>query len=265
MRGTAEFAIVGSGQAGLLASARIRAGGPRGYALFGSVWAGALACTASRPERGRRRATSSRWRNERALRGWRTGRPSRPKANGGHITFCPERGETGSSTMAGRALKDVTFRRVGPAVAEAISWMNDLEVAGGRVGRGRRSIPDRLDAIAGSETSWCWWPPGVAPARRGSSRATPSAACTTKPQRKLAMMIVTGASQTGFRALPFLPVKFNLFRTARRGVLDAVLPPRSRAPRGVWPVSRRRRGVARWNRFDGCTTGEQAVRRGPRR
>jgi 2-polyprenyl-6-methoxyphenol hydroxylase-like FAD-dependent oxidoreductase len=76
-----------------------------------------------------------------------------------------------------------------------------------------------------------------------------------KPQRKLAMMVVTGAPQA-IPEVPFLPVKFNIFEPYGE-VFWVPYYHRDHGP--TWCLLFEAKAGGPMDRFDGCTTGEQAV------
>ena len=172
-----------------------------------------------------------------------------PKSYGSHLTFCPELGN-----------RFVTMTNVSPTYSQAIDlrlqshrWMNDLEAGGGRIVI-EKVDPDRLDAVAAAHDLVL-----VATGSRGPlAEVFPRNAERSvydKPQRKLAMMIVTGAPQAVPRA-PFLPVKFNVF--APHGEVVWV-PYYHRDHGATWCVVFEAKAGGPLDRFDDCTTGHQAV------
>jgi 2-polyprenyl-6-methoxyphenol hydroxylase-like FAD-dependent oxidoreductase len=171
-----------------------------------------------------------------------------PKTYGGHITFCPQFGN-----------RLVTVTGVSPIYSLAIDlrlqshrWMNDLEAAGGRVIVEKVS-PERLDAIA-AENHLVLVATGRGPLAelfpRNAERSV-----YDKPQRKLAMIIVTGAAQA-VPGVPVLPAKINVF--APHGEVFWV-PYYHRDHGATWCVLFEAKAGGPMDRFDGCTTGEQAV------
>jgi len=131
-------------------------------------------------------------------------------------------------------------------------WMTDLEAAGGRV-IVERVDPDRLDAIAAAHELVL-----VATGRGPLAELFPHNAERSvydRPQRKLAMMIVTGAAQA-IAGVPFLPVRFNIF--APYGEVFWV-PYYHRDHGATWAMLFEAKAGGPLDRFDGCTTGEQVV------
>jgi hypothetical protein len=171
-----------------------------------------------------------------------------PKTYGGHFTFCPQ---------SGNRLVTVTTRS--PIYHLAIDlrlqshrWMNDLEAAGGRVIVEKVS-PERLDAIAAEHQLVL-----VATGRGPLAEVFPRNAARSvydKPQRKLAMLIVTGAPRA-VPGVPFLAAKINVF--APHGEVFWI-PYYHRDHGATWCLMFEAKVGGPLDRFDGCTTGEQAV------
>ncbi len=239
-----RIAIVGSGQAGLLAAhGLVQAGhevtvySDRSAAqwLHGSRPTG----TAARSE------PALAYERELGLAHWEG---IAPKACGVHITFCPERGNR-MATMTGRA---PTFFQAVDLRLQSHRWMNDLEAAGGRV-IVEKVDPERLDAIAAANDLVL-----VATGRGPLAELFPRNAERSvydRPQRKLAMMIVTGAAQA-ITGVPFLPVRFNIF--APYGEVFWV-PYYHRDHGATWCVTFEAKPGGPLDRFENCTTGAQAV------
>ena len=240
-----RIAIVGSGQAGLLAAhGLVRAGHevtlysdrPAARWLHGSRPTGSAA----------RFEPALAYERELGLAHWEA---VAPKGNGVHLTFCPTRGNrlmTMTSSLA------THFQAVDLRL-QSHRWMNDLEAAGGRIVI-EQVDPERLDTIAAAHdlvlvATGSHGPlAGLFP--RNAERSVHD-----RPQRKLAMMIVTGAPQA-VPGVPFLPVKFNFL--APYGEVFWI--PYYHRDRGfTWCVLFEAKAGGAMDRFDDCATGEQAV------
>jgi 2-polyprenyl-6-methoxyphenol hydroxylase-like FAD-dependent oxidoreductase len=194
-----RIAIIGSGQAGLLAAHALV---QRGYTVTlysdrtPDQW-----LNQSRPT-----GTAGRfepalaWERELGVDHWQA---KAPPVEGVHLTFCqspPNR----LVTLAGRLEK--------PCAAidlrlQSHRWLIDLEKAGAEVVYEAVDVP-RLEAIAACNDLTV-----VAAGRADLCNLFPRDAERSvydKPQRRLAMIITRGAAM-GFEGVPFLPVKFNLF------------------------------------------------------
>jgi hypothetical protein len=122
-----------------------------------------------------------------------------------HLTFCQ---------VPGNRLVTLTGRPDKPGLAidvrlQSRRWMEDLEARGGKVVI-EAVTPARLDAIA-AEHDLTVVATGKAELS-GLFERDPARSVYDRPQRNLAMMVVTGPA-FGFPGVPFLPVKFNLFGT----------------------------------------------------
>jgi 2-polyprenyl-6-methoxyphenol hydroxylase-like FAD-dependent oxidoreductase len=171
-----------------------------------------------------------------------------PKALGVHLTFCP--------TVDNR-LVTMTSRAASHAQAidlrlQSHRWTKDLEAAGGRVVIGSVD-PARLDEIAAQHELVL-----VAAGRGPLAEVFPRNAERSvydRPQRKLAMVIVSGAPQD-VSGIPFLAIKFNAF--APHG--ETFWLPYYHRDRGPsWCLGFEARPGGALDRFDGCTTGEQVL------
>ena len=171
-----------------------------------------------------------------------------PKVRGVHLTLCPKR-DNRLVTMTGLA---PTYFQAIDLRLQSHRWMNDLEAAGGRIVV-EKVGPERLDAIAAAHDLVL-----VATGRGPLAELFPRHAERSvydKPQRKLAMAIVTGVAQS-VPGVPFLPVKFNIL--APYGEVFWT-PYYHRDHGAIWNLVFEARVGGPMDRFDGCTTGEQVV------
>lgn len=239
-----RIAIVGSGQTGLLAAHGLARAGHE-VTLYSdrsaSQW-----LHGSRPT-----GTAARfelaltYERELGLSHWED---VAPKGRGLHITYCPERGNR-LVTMTGRA---ATYFQAIDLRLQSHRWMNDLEAAGARI-IVEKVDPERLDAIAARHELVL-----VAAGRGPLAELFPRHAERSvydKPQRKLAMAIVTGAAQS-VPGVPFLPVKFNILAPYGE-VFWTPYYHRDHGP--TWNLVFEAKAGGAMDRFEGCTTGEQVV------
>jgi 2-polyprenyl-6-methoxyphenol hydroxylase-like FAD-dependent oxidoreductase len=198
-----SVAIIGSGQAGLLAAhGLLRAG--CAVTLFSDRTAEGW-LHESRPT-----GTAARFASalsfERAL-GLAHWEHEAPRGMGVHLTFCAEMGNrlvTLTGSLGGGYFQAIDLR------LQCHRWMRDLEERGGRVVI-ENVTAARLDEIAAAHDLTV-----VAAGKADLSGLFERDAARSvydKPQRNLAMLIVRGG-RMGFDGVPFLPVKFNLFGPA---------------------------------------------------
>ena len=194
-----RFAVVGSGQTGLVAAHGLRRAGHE-VTLY-SDRSAAQWLHGSRPTGAAARfELALDYERELGLGHWEE---AAPKGRGVHLTFCPERGNR-LVTMTSHA---TTYFQAIDLRLQSHRWMNDLEAAGGRVVVEKVDLA-RLDQIAAAHDLVL-----VATGRGPLAELFPRNAERSvydQPQRKLAMMIVTGAPQS-IPGVPFLPIKFNFF------------------------------------------------------
>jgi hypothetical protein len=173
-----------------------------------------------------------------------------PSPCGIHLTFCPTPGNR-MVTLAGR-LGTTYFQAIDLRV-QSHRWMVDLEAAGGRVVIEKIDL-DRLDAIAAQHELVL-----VAGGRGALAELFPRNAersVYAAPQRKLAMMIVTGADHAG-DGPPFLPVKFQLLAPYGEMFWMGYYH-RDHGPAATAILFEAKPGSA-MDRFDGCKSGEDVV------
>lgn len=194
-----RIAIIGSGQAGLLAAHALV---QRGYAVTlysdrtPDQW-----LNHSRPTgTAGRFAPALAWERELGVDHWQA---AAPDCRGIHLTFClkpPNR----LLTLTGKLPTQVCAIDLR---LQSHRWLLDLEAAGAQVIYESVTV-DRLDAIAAENDLTV-----VAAGRADLCNLFPRNAARSvydKPQRRLAMIITKGGKM-GFDGVPFLPVKFNLF------------------------------------------------------
>src|SRR5664279_1478974 len=260
--GGRRIAIIGSGQAGLVAAhALVR----KGHEV--TVYSDRSAdewLNNSRPT-----GTAARfelalaYERELGLAHWED---VAPKMVGVHLSFCPKVGNrlvTMAATIASPALPgeaappnggagSIAAERGGQAVdlrLQSHRWLNDL---GDRVVVENVS-PDRLDAIAG-EHELTLVATGRGPLaelfKRNAERSV-----YDKPQRKLAMVIVKNVAPT-YAGVPFVAAKFNTFADAGEAFY---IPYWHRDHGATSSLIFEARPGGPIDRFDGCKTGHEVV------
>lgn len=175
-----------------------------------------------------------------------------PKCSGIYLTFCPTPGNR-MITLRGR-LATTYFQAVDLRL-QSHRWMIDLEAAGGRVAIETIDV-ERLDAIAAQHDLVL-----VAGGRGALAelfRRNARRSVYTAPQRKLAMMVVTGADRA-CDGVPFVPVKFQVL--AQHGEMFWMpYHHKDHGPALVILFEARPGGAM--DRFDGCKSGEELVATG---
>lgn len=171
-----------------------------------------------------------------------------PKGRGVHLTYCPKLGNrlVTMTSLAATYLQAIDLRM------QSHRWMNDLEALGGRIVI-EKIDPDRLDAIA-AQHELVLVAAGRGPLAELFSRNA-ERSVYDRPQRNLAMMIVTGAAQD-IPGIPFVPVKFNCFSPHGEAFW---LPYYHRDHGTTWCLGFEAKAGGAMDRFESCTTGEQAV------
>jgi hypothetical protein len=197
-----RVAIIGSGQAGLLAAHGLLQTGCE-VTLFSDRTPDEWLHTSRPTGTAARFASALAFERRLGLAHWES---AAPRGEGVHLTFCPEIGNR-LLTLAGRL--DGCFMAIDLRL-QSHRWMRDLEARGGRVVIEPVTVP-RLDAIA-AEHELTLVATGKADLCRLFER-DPARSVHDRPQRNLTMIVARGA-RLGFDGVPFLPVKFNLFGTA---------------------------------------------------
>lgn len=238
------IAIVGSGQAGLLAAHGLLKAGYR-VTLFSDRTADQW-LNQSRPT-----GTAARFHLslefERAL-GLNHWEKAAPKGEGVHLTFSPAKGNR-LLTLAGRL--ENYFLAIDLRL-QSHRWMNDFETLGGKLEIENVSLK-RLDEIAGEHELTI-----VAAGRAelaGLFERDAERSVYDKPQRNLTMIITKGG-RMGFDGVPFLPVKFNFF--APYG--ESFYVPYYHKDHGpTWNMLMEAKAGGPLDKFGECKSGEQAV------
>jgi 2-polyprenyl-6-methoxyphenol hydroxylase-like FAD-dependent oxidoreductase len=243
-----RIAIIGSGQAGLLAAHGLARAGHE-VTLYSDRTADRW-LNGSRPT-----GTAARFELalafERALglAHWET---AAPKIEGVHLTFCPALGNR-LVTLAGR-LPPSSFALAIDLRLQSHRWMTDLPSAGGRIVVETIDV-DRLDSIA-KDHDLVIVATGRGPLAELFARDA-ERSVYTEPQRKLTMMIVTGAPMA-IAGVPFLPAKFNLFAPAGEAFW---IPYWHRDHGATWCLLFEAKPGGAMDRFADCKTGEAVVAR----
>jgi 2-polyprenyl-6-methoxyphenol hydroxylase-like FAD-dependent oxidoreductase len=248
MSGRRRIAIVGSGQAGLLAAHGLRRAGCE-VALYSDR-------TAERWLHGSRpTGTAARFEpalafeRELGLAHWEA---VAPPIEGVHLTFCPAVGNR-LITLAARVPPGTLALAIDLRL-QSHRWMTDLEALGGRVVVETIDLA-RLDAVA-AEHDLTIVAAGRGPLAELFPRHAARSVYTT-PQRKLAMVIVTGVPDR-FDGVPFRPAKFNLFAPAGEAFW---IPYHHRDHGPSWCLLFEAKAGGPMDRFDDCKTGDAVVAR----
>jgi 2-polyprenyl-6-methoxyphenol hydroxylase-like FAD-dependent oxidoreductase len=243
-----RIALVGSGQAALLAAHGLVKQGHE-VTLYSDR-------TADRWLHGSRpTGTAARFdpalafERELGLAHWEAGAPP---IEGVHLTFCPTP-KNRLVTLVGR------LPHAMPAFAidlrlQSHRWMNDLERAGGRIVVEAVDVA-KLDAIA-AEHELAVVATGRGPLAEVFPRDEARSVYTT-PQRKLAMVIVTGPALK-LDVAPFSPAKFNLFATAGEAFW---IPYFHRDAGACWCLLFEAKAGGPMDRFDDCKSADALVTR----
>jgi 2-polyprenyl-6-methoxyphenol hydroxylase-like FAD-dependent oxidoreductase len=244
-----RIAIVGSGQAGLLAAhGLVRAG--HEVTLYSDRTADRW-LSGSRPTGAAARFEPAlAFERELGLAHWDA---AAPKIRGVHSTFCPKIGNR-LFTLTGRLPPSE------PALAidlrlQSHRWMKDLEAAGGRVVVGTVDVA-RLDEIAAQHELVI-----VAVGRGPLAELFPRnerRSVYDAPQRKLAMAIAIGGPMK-IEGVPLLPAKFNMAGPAGETFW---IPYFHRDHGPSWCLLFEVKPGGPMDRFDDCKTGAAVIARG---
>ena len=237
-----RIAIIGSGQAGLVAAHGLVRGG-HDVTLYSDRSAEQW-LHGSRPT-----GTAARfelalgYERELGLAHWED--PA-PKMLGAHVSFSPKVGNR-LVTLAGRLTG--TYCQAIDLRLQSHRWMTDL---GDRVVV-RKVDPEGLDAIAKDHELAI-----VATGRGPLAELFPKNAklsVYTEAQRKLAMVITVGGA-LGFDGVPFLPGKFNLFADAGEAFW---IPYHHRDHGPSWCLLFEAKRGGRMDRFDDCRSAADVL------
>lgn len=242
-----SIAIIGSGQAGLLAAHGLLQQGHR-VTLYSERSADQWLHDARPTGTAARFTLALDYERALGLNHWEA---LAPKGLGVHLTFCPTKSKS-LVTLAGK-LDGGYFQAIDLRL-QCHRWMNDFEKKGGIL-HVQQVDAAQLDAIAQQHDLTL-----VAVGRGPLAEIFPKNAERSvydRPQRKLIMLIVKGV-QMGFPGVPYLPVKFNLF--AEYGEAFWV-PYYHRDGYPCWCLLFEAKEGTKMDRFDDCKTGAEAVER----
>lgn len=246
--GGRRIAIIGSGQAGLVAAhGLVRAG--HEVVVYSDRSADAW-LNESRPT-----GTAARfwpalaYERELGLAHWETAAPA---IRGIHLTFSPKIGNR-LLTMTAKVHvpEDAAGGQAVDLRLQSHRWMTDL---GDRVVVEKVTV-DRLDQIA-AEHDLVLVASGRGPLAELFPRNAERSVYAT-PQRKLTMVIVTGCP-LAIEGVPFLPAKFNMFADCGEAFW---IPYHHRDHGPTWCLLFEAKAGGAMDRFDDCKTGREVVAR----
>jgi 2-polyprenyl-6-methoxyphenol hydroxylase-like FAD-dependent oxidoreductase len=242
-----RIAIIGAGQAGLLAGHALRR---KGYdvTLYSDKTPEDFLTKARPTGVAARFDMALDFERELGLEHWGD---EAPQANGVHLHFLPKPGNV-LVTLLGR-LKDY-FLAIDLRMQSAV-WMRELDERGGQIEIENVTL-ERLDEIAAQNDLTL-----VAAGRAEIMKLFPRDEARTtyrEPQRFLAMVNVTNVPMELPYAPWFLPVKFNFFAPYGEAFW---VPWYSKGKQPSWGMLVEAKKDGPFDRFRDCTSGEEALRR----
>jgi 2-polyprenyl-6-methoxyphenol hydroxylase-like FAD-dependent oxidoreductase len=242
-----RIAIIGAGQAGLLAGHALRL---KGYdvTLYSDKTPEDFLTKARPTGVAARFDMALDFERELGLEHWGE---DAPQANGVHLHFLPKPGNV-LVTLLGR-LKDY-FLAIDLRMQSAV-WMRELDERGGQIEIENVTL-ERLDEIAAQNDLTL-----VAAGRAEIMKLFPRDEARTtysEPQRFLAMVNVTNVPMELPYAPWFLPVKFNFFAPYGEAFW---VPWYSKGKQASWGMLVEAKKDGPFDRFRDCTSGDEVLRR----